>query len=122
MSTTPKTIETIFKANYLDIESETTLIYALERYIKHNEEDDLDVKEKVRPALNHIRFLTLTPKEISRTSLLTADEIKLVIETLTDDELSKMPSYLSVNKMIREKKTFNRSSSFKFAGTPQTPI
>lgn len=98
MWTQPKTIETIFALDSLTIDSELELIYALERYIKHNENDDPDIAQKIRPALNYIRFLTLSPKEIARTTLLTFEEIKQVIESFQPDgQLSKMPPFLSVD-------------------------
>lgn len=81
----------------LSVASELDLVWALERYIKHNEDEDEEIEQKVRPALNYIRFLTLAPQDIARTTLLSPDEIKNVIESLPPNgELSKMPQSLSV--------------------------
>uniref|UniRef100_A0A336MHY4 CSON001964 protein n=1 Tax=Culicoides sonorensis TaxID=179676 RepID=A0A336MHY4_CULSO len=98
MSAQPKTVETIFKSEILNINSEMDLIYALERYIQHNKEVDSGICDKMRPALNCIRFLTLVPKDITRTNLLTSDQVKDIIESIPPDgDLSKMPLMLSVN-------------------------
>lgn len=73
-------------------------IWALERYINYNKEKDPVIGMKVRSALNCIRFLTLTSKDITNTSLLTLEEMRDVIGSLPPDgNLSKMPASLSLN-------------------------
>uniref|UniRef100_A0A336L1T4 CSON002000 protein n=1 Tax=Culicoides sonorensis TaxID=179676 RepID=A0A336L1T4_CULSO len=104
----PLTIEVIFKLENPSINTELDFVYAIERYIEHNKDNaDKNVAEKVRPALIHIRFLTLNASDIAKTSLLTPQEIKRVISCLSSErDLSKMPPYLSVN-------TKRRSSNLK---------
>lgn len=102
LTTNPKTLEAIFKLDALNITSEMQLINALERYIKHNQEDDDDIGEKVRPALSHIRFLTLSPTLVSQTTLLDPEDVLKVIGCLPPDgEASKMPTFLSLNNKKR---------------------
>lgn len=72
------------------------LVYALERYIKHNEPMDKKIAIKVRPALNHIRLLTLSPKLVSQITLLNPEDILTVIGCLPPEgDTSKMPPVLS---------------------------
>lgn len=103
MSAEPKTLEIIFKLKALNIDSEVQLMVALERYIKHNQKEDREIVEKVRPALNRIRFLTLSPKLVSQTSLLDPEDVLTVIGCLPPDgDVSKMPSSLSINIKQRQ--------------------
>lgn len=100
----PKTLETIFKLDALNIDSEMQLIVALERCIKHNEKGASDIEEKVRPALNCIRFLTLSPTLLSKTSLLDPENVLTVIGCLPPDgDASKMPTTLSISTKQRGK-------------------
>ncbi|XP_063708482.1 BTB/POZ domain-containing protein 2-like [Culicoides brevitarsis] len=100
----PKTIEAIFKLDALKITSEKQLVDALERYIKHNVEDDPEIAQKVRPALCQIRFLTLTPVVVAETTLLDSDDALMVIGCLTPEgDVSKMPTWLSMNAKKRTK-------------------
>uniref|UniRef100_A0A336L038 CSON001965 protein n=1 Tax=Culicoides sonorensis TaxID=179676 RepID=A0A336L038_CULSO len=99
----PVTIETIYKSDSLTINSELDLIKALERYIDHNKDFDNEIQTKLRPAINQIRFLTLSSKEIAETSLLRPEEIISVIASLPpNQDFKKMPQSLSllVNKRI----------------------
>lgn len=67
--------------------------------------------EKVRPAVNCIRFLTLSVTDIVRTSLLTQEEKMSIVETVSShDDLSKMPTDLSVLREKRETKVFVKES------------
>lgn len=94
----PETVEFIFQLNNAVVSSELDFVWALERYISFNKEKDPDIVMKVRSALNSIRFLTLRPTDILRTSLLTAEEKDSVIESLPPNEdFSKMPANLSLN-------------------------
>lgn len=98
----PKIIETIFKLNKLNIDSEAQLIKALECYIEHNKADNSDIAEKVRPVLSHIRFLTLTAPQITETTLLNAADALAVTECLSSEAaVSKMPTFLSLNNQKR---------------------
>lgn len=70
----------------------------LELYVNHNKSNDSEIAKKVRPAINCIRFLTLAPIHIARTSLLTQEEKLSVIESQPPEgDLSKMPASLSLN-------------------------
>lgn len=52
---------------------------ALESYLEHQKEFDLEILTKVLPALNSIRFLTLSPTDIANSTLLTPLEIQNVL-------------------------------------------
>lgn len=95
----PTTIEAIFKLNVLNITSEVQLIQALERYVSHNQQADRDIAKKVRPALSHIRFLTLSAALISQTTLLDPADALAVIGCLSSN--CKMPTFLSTNDQNR---------------------
>lgn len=82
------------------------LIKALQNFVKHNTNTYPDIMTLVRPAINQIRFLTLTPKQITQTSLLSPDEALQVIASLPPQKnLSKMPAGLSHSKVKRLGKT-----------------
>lgn len=98
----PKTIEVIYNLNDLSIRSEAVLINALERYIGHNQQNDSDIAEKVRPAVNHIRFLTLDALRIGQTILLNAEDAVSVIRCFTSDSATKMPIFLSSYREKRD--------------------
>lgn len=97
LKASPSTIKTIFELEPLEINSETDLVTALEDNIDQLKTDDPQIAEKYRPAINSIRFLTLTLEEIEKTSLLTDAEKLSVIER----DLSTMPPSLSVNQNKR---------------------
>lgn len=102
LSAHPKTVETIFKLDQLNIDSELDLVRALELYIKANFEHDSHIAKKVRPALSNIRFLTLAAKDVAHTVLLSNLEIVNIISCLPPEEdVSKMPPGLSVNTRKR---------------------
>ncbi|XP_063710053.1 BTB/POZ domain-containing protein 1-like [Culicoides brevitarsis] len=99
------TVETLFKQDSLQIESEMDLVKALERYIEHTE-DRTGIIEKLRPAVNSIRFLTLSFEQlaevVSRYPILSSDEVLNVMSCLLPDKnCSKMPKGLSVSRQIR---------------------
>lgn len=104
MKADTKTIEAIYNLNVLNISSEAELIDALEIYVNHHKTNDSNIAEKVRPAVSHIRFLTLDALRIAQTTLLNDSDIVSVIRCLASgEEVSKMPPFLSSNKQIREK-------------------
>lgn len=79
----PSTVDALFALEVADTNSEMDYVHALEAYIDYQIEKDHKIKQKIRPALNLIRFLTLTPKEIAESSLLTAEEVRSLIICLT---------------------------------------
>lgn len=102
LTAAPHIIEAIYALDKLYISSEVQLINALERYIVHNQTDDSNIVEKVRPALGHIRFLTLFENQIARTTLLNPEDSLALIGCLpSDTEVSDIPSFLSSNRQIR---------------------
>lgn len=82
-------------------------VSALERYVTHHKkETDPDIAQKVRPALNCIRFLTLKSGDIAKTSLLTSDEMRNVLIARSSNEntlenMRQMPVGFSVSKVDR---------------------
>lgn len=93
----------------LQIDSEKDLVDALEKYIDNYKYHDPKIYEKVKPALNCIRFLTLPASNIARCDLLTAEEVRAVIICLSPGEdLSKMPLGISLN---RKKRTQHQKKS-----------
>lgn len=106
LSASPKTIETIFKLDTLNIDAELDLVRALEIYIKANQEAIPDIAKQVLPALRNIRWLTLPAKDIAHTLLLANHEIVNVIGCLPPEEdRSKMPPSFSVNTRKRNMST-----------------
>lgn len=106
LSASPKTIDTIFKLDKLNIDSELELVRALEIYIKVNQETKPGIALKVRPALSSIRWLTLTAKDIAHTTLLSNNDIVNVIGSLPPEEdKSKMPPWLSLDTRRRNMTT-----------------
>lgn len=98
----PKIVEAIYKLNALSITSELQLINALERYIDHNQALIRDIVEQVRPALGHIRFLTIAAPLVAQTTLLKSNDVVAVVGCLSSDaELCKMPTFLSSNNKKR---------------------
>lgn len=98
----PKTIKALYNLDTLKITSEALLVIALERYIDHNQAQDPDIAEKVRPALSHIRFLTLSAPQIAETTLLNAEDALQVVGCLPSSaSLSKMPNFVSLNNQKR---------------------
>lgn len=86
----------IFNLDWMNIESENHLVGVLQRYIKVNQERDPQIEQKVRPAVNAIRFLRLTDWEISSTSLLSDTEIAAVLASLkARGEVKNLPNGLS---------------------------
>uniref|UniRef100_A0A336K6M7 CSON013838 protein n=1 Tax=Culicoides sonorensis TaxID=179676 RepID=A0A336K6M7_CULSO len=98
----PKTVEAIFSLEILNIDSELDLVKALEQYVKYHKENTSDIRYKVRGALENIRFLTLTPQEITQTSLLNHHEIISVIGSLPPcSDFSSFPGLFSRNTQKR---------------------
>lgn len=88
----PSTVKEIIALNTANVAGEMCYVKALERYIAHHKDKDGNIEQKVRPALQSIRFLTLTPKDIVETSLLTAEEAKRIIICWSSDEnMDRMP-------------------------------
>lgn len=99
----PETITAIFQLDYLNIESEYRLVVILQRYIKVHQTEDPQIEQKMRPAVNAIRFLTLAEWEISITVLLTDTEIAAIRFYLRTGGKSKLPNGLSENREKRQK-------------------
>lgn len=79
----------------MDIQSEIQLVAVLQRYIKVNQKNDPEIEQKVRPAVNAIRFLLLANWEISSTTLLSDAEIAAVLLFLKGEEVDNLPNGLS---------------------------
>lgn len=108
LTANPETVEAIFKLDKPAVHSELDFVRALESFIKKRKENDSNIAKKVRSSLNCIRFLTLTPMEIAKTTLLTPEEIKAVIICLSSEEdFVKMPDGFSLNKKGRGIYTFS---------------
>lgn len=102
VAASPATVEAIFKQNDVDVKSEMDFVQALERYIEHQKESDPDIMKKIRPALNCIRFLALTPIEVATTTLLMPIEIRdVIVSQSPKDDFSKMPVGFSLKKNDR---------------------
>lgn len=95
----PDTVKAIFEYKNASVESEMDFVRALEKYIEHHKKSDPEIVTKVRPALNFIRFLTLSPGDIANSTLLTPVEVRdLIVCQYGKDDLSKMPIGFSVTK------------------------
>ncbi|XP_063708571.1 uncharacterized protein LOC134837157 [Culicoides brevitarsis] len=93
----PETINSLFELDFPAVFSEIDFLWALERYIRHNDKTDSEIASKVRSALKQIRFLTLHENDIQATFLLTDEEKEALIKCLPDDaNLSEMPEGFSV--------------------------
>lgn len=76
----------------------------LQRYIKVNQDRDPQIEQKVRPAVNAIRFLCLDDWEVSSTSLLSDTEIAAVLASLkTRGEAENLPNGLSERRDERKR-------------------
>lgn len=107
------TLEAIFNMEKLQTDSEKELVDALEKYIDNYKYHDPKIYEKIRPALNCIRFLTLPASNIARCGLLTAEEVRAIIVCLSEGEdLSKMPVGFSLNR----KKRTQHKNTIKIGG------
>ncbi|XP_063710051.1 uncharacterized protein LOC134838450 isoform X2 [Culicoides brevitarsis] len=119
LTANPESVNLIFQSEHLSINSEMELVWALQRYIDHNQERDPKIALKVRPALQIIRFLTLRENDIRQTSLLSDDEKKAIIECLkdssldSDSNLAGMPDGFSISRSKRISKIHILSKIFK---------
>uniref|UniRef100_A0A336KAX7 CSON001062 protein n=1 Tax=Culicoides sonorensis TaxID=179676 RepID=A0A336KAX7_CULSO len=100
----PSTIAIIFKQEQLNIKNEFDLVKALESYLRHNSSVTLE-NEHIIEAKRHIRFLTLTKKQIRDTTVLTPQEkIEILYCYDTNEEVSVMKTLeMSFDKMMRDK-------------------
>lgn len=93
LSAAPEIVNFIFGLSKCAISAELEFLWALERYVNFNSDTDPDIDEKVRPALQSIRFLTLSAVDISRTFLLTQTEKNAIIDSLPPKGIAaKMPA------------------------------
>ncbi|XP_063698615.1 BTB/POZ domain-containing protein 6-B-like [Culicoides brevitarsis] len=98
----PDIVNFIFKLKNKILDSELDLVYALERYIHVNMKFDTQIEEKVQPAINSIDFSALPTDEIVRTSLLTTEAKKDLIDGNINNDLSKVVPSISIRKMARK--------------------
>lgn len=95
-----ETVKVIFAQEDVIVESELDFVRALEAYIDHHKDTDPEIVTKIRPALNFIRFLTLSPGDLAQSTLLTPVEVRDVIICQVSDS-GKMPVGFSQNKYSR---------------------
>ncbi|XP_063705403.1 kelch repeat and BTB domain-containing protein 8-like [Culicoides brevitarsis] len=75
LEASPEIVVDLFqKQESLNVGSDKEFVVALEHYIAHNKALDPDIAAKIRPAIQSISFLTLTPDVIRATTLLTDTE------------------------------------------------
>lgn len=80
------------------------MLLALQRYMKSNGYTEKSLENELKVALKGIRFLTLCPEMIANSTLLTGDEVRVIISCLSEDsDISKMPTKFSVERKDRTK-------------------
>ncbi|XP_063705721.1 BTB/POZ domain-containing protein 9-like [Culicoides brevitarsis] len=120
LTSKPATVNFLYGFPCGAINSEMDFVWALERYVAFNKKNDEKIAEKIRPALQQIHFLTTSANDISHTALLSQEEKKMLIGSLSSKTTPSIKPFNSSRKNRCMKKRIDMIWPLKDLFVPNT--